>query len=110
VDGTPRSAEIIPRLVDEIRLIEHLHTAVEFNAHIGEYRRLGAASDQFSYPFAGYRFTNGVTATDADLSRQSLQALAMQTGEWLATLHDVEPSRARDIGVTNDRPSARAGK
>ncbi len=102
----PRRAEVAERLVDEIRLLEYLRATAAFDAQIPLYRRFGAATERFPYPFAGYRLIGGAAADDADLSRRQLETLAGQIGEWLDTLHDTETSGARAAGMAVDTQDA----
>jgi aminoglycoside phosphotransferase (APT) family kinase protein len=98
----PRRTEVVSRLVNEIRLVEHLRTNVDFNTQIPVYNRFGAGSELFPYPFAGYPFIDGQNAAGAKLSQSALHTLSEQIGVWLGKLHNTERSRLRGIGVKVD--------
>jgi aminoglycoside phosphotransferase (APT) family kinase protein len=62
----------------------------------------GKPSEQFGWPFAGYRFLPGRTACSYSLTETERSALAVPLAKFLRELHSIEVSTARTAGVAED--------
>jgi aminoglycoside phosphotransferase (APT) family kinase protein len=64
---------------------------------------IGAANDQFGWPFAGYHYLAGRTACSADLTEAQRSALASVLGEFLKSLHQTGAHEAQRLGAPLDQ-------
>lgn len=80
-----------PRLPVAVPIPEHSGVAVQ-----------RPSSDEYPWPFSGYRMLSGQTACSFDLSPQQRTALAEPIAHFLRRLHNIPVDEMRALGVRED--------
>lgn len=93
----PRKAMAVAFLETEARVLPLL--APRLPLPVPSPRWIGAASERFPWPFAGYERLDGVTACAVDLSDAERVALAPALAAFLRALHAVPPE---GLGLPGD--------
>ena len=86
----PRREIAVPLLRTEIRALPRLAAALPIPVAAPEL--VGAPTDDYPWPFAGYRKLRGVPADRARLDDGARARLAAPLGRFLAALHAVDPA------------------
>ncbi|NNF41507.1 MAG: phosphotransferase [Phycisphaerales bacterium] len=63
---------------------------------------VGRGTESFPWPFAGYRWIDGIDASVADLDDRRRIAAAEPLGRFLAALHAVDAEQATELGAGPD--------
>lgn len=87
-------------LAHEIRVLPHL--ARRLPLPIPDPIHVGRASDQFPWPFAGYRHLAGRTACSVGLGDSQRSAAAIPLARFLRTLHSLPIDEVRQYGAPLD--------
>jgi aminoglycoside phosphotransferase (APT) family kinase protein len=83
----PKRAERVPWLLRELEIVGRV--APVLGGVVPRFDYLGAPSEEFPYPFVGYRFVRGVEADGPLISRP---VIAEEIGTLLAKLHGIDPA------------------
>lgn len=83
----PKRAERVPWLWREIAVVDRV--AQVLGPLVPRFEHVGVASEDFPYPFVGYRFVPGLAADRID---PLTSGLAREIGGVLARLHAIDPS------------------
>ena len=98
----PKRAGVAPFLESEMRLLEALP---ELPLQVPRYRWRGRPTEEFPYPFAGYRRIEGTDALYMD-ARELGEQDVRNLGAFLTALHAFPVERAVELGLPGDvRPT-----
>ncbi|MEM7157945.1 MAG: phosphotransferase [Myxococcota bacterium] len=88
----PRREVAVESLVFECRVLPAIADALPLPIPVPQW--IGEPTEQYPWPFAGYRHLSGRTACQADLSLEQRDALATPLAEFLVALHALSPPEA----------------
>ena len=97
----PRRAVAIPLLATEAAALPGLAPLLPLAVPVPVYR--GRPTEDFPYPWLGYRLLTGETGDRTALSDLDRAALAAPLAGFLKTLHGVSAERAHALGIEDDR-------
>jgi aminoglycoside phosphotransferase (APT) family kinase protein len=105
VNGTwvfrfPRRRVAVPLLEREVRLLPAVAPTVPLAIPVPEL--VGKPGGAYPWPFAGYRYLRGQTASAAPLPDSARSAMAEPLGEFLRQLHAFPTDRAAALGAPGD--------
>ena len=90
----PRRQIAVPLLEREMVVLPRLSGRLPLATPAPE--QIGAATEQFPWPFMGYRKLDGITADEACLTDAQRSAAAKPLGEFLRALHAIPLDPGRD--------------
>jgi aminoglycoside phosphotransferase (APT) family kinase protein len=93
----PRRSIAVPLIETEARVLPRLAPRLPLPIPCPEW--LGAATERFPWPFAGYRKVVGHPATDVELSPAERRAAAAPLASFLRALHAIPTA---GLGLTSD--------
>jgi aminoglycoside phosphotransferase (APT) family kinase protein len=96
----PRRRIALPLNERELRLLPAVAPRVPLPVPVPE--KIGRATDAFPWPFAGYRFLAGRSASVVDLDDAARESLAVPLARFVAALHAIPVDEATRLGARPD--------
>ncbi len=94
----PRREIAVELLQTETRVLPRIAAQLPFPIPVP--RWVGKPTQEYDWPFAGYRFLPGTTALSVGLTREQRKELAAPLANFLATLHAIDPG---DLEIPGDK-------